>query len=210
MKKKTIIFFVLALLFIASGFSGNYSSPYAVVATLICFMLGAFFAFLGYRSIKTGKNNDDASQIISYSVTPPPSISESSFDDVAQTSFSSSSDDYTQFDFFKYKLSGVTFKNEDGTDRQSILRKIKFNDPPFDGEFDLELCPYEYNGEPAYAILANGMQIGNIPAKDCHFIHENSDRLDSFGCIDVYGGGRCEDGTPKSYGCSVTIKFRKQ
>lgn len=106
-----------------------------------------------------------------------------------------------------YKLTGVTFKNEDGSSRQSVLRKLKFNDPPFDEGAELELSRYEWESKPALAVLANGLQIGNIPANDVDFLIENWGRIIGFTNCHVYGGGRGEDGEQKSFGVEVVLQL---
>ena len=67
-----------------------------------------------------------------------------------------------------FRVAGVTFKNEDGTSRQSILRHIKFEDSPYaDGidpiDLNVTIEETEYNGEQAFAVFANGYQIGFVP-----------------------------------------------
>lgn len=107
------------------------------------------------------------------------------------------------------KVAGVTFKNEKGASRQAILRKIRFNDAPFDKYIEVEIRQYEYEGKPAYGIYANNLQIGNIPADCTQFISQNIERLESISNIDVYGGGRNEEGYAISYGCKITLRFLK-
>lgn len=114
------------------------------------------------------------------------------------------------FEFMQIKVSGVTFKNEKGASRQTILRKIKFNDKPFNEYIELELRQYEYDGSPAYGVYANNLQIGNIPADMVQFVSDNWKRLDSISAIDVYGGGRDESGHAISYGCKITLKLRTE
>ena len=113
-----------------------------------------------------------------------------------------------KFDFVQIKVSGVTFKNENGVSRQTILRKLKFNDEPFNAYIELELRPYEYNGSPAYGVYANNLNIGNIPADSVQFISDNWEMIDSISAINVYGGGRDESGRSISYGCKITLKLR--
>lgn len=110
--------------------------------------------------------------------------------------------------FASVKVVGVTFDNEDGVSRQSLLRKLHFHDSPFDGRADIELKGYEFQGQPAYGVYANGMQIGNIPADLIPFLQENIDCIESVSNIDVYGGGQ-RDGKPISYGCKITLRFLK-
>lgn len=57
-------------------------------------------------------------------------------------------------------IAGVTFKNDDGSSRQAILKDIKAR-----GGYaaDLDLEEYEYKGKPAVRVLVEGEQVGNIP-----------------------------------------------
>lgn len=106
------------------------------------------------------------------------------------------------------KVAGVTFNNDDGTDRQLILRKLHFRDNPFSKYVDVEIKQYEFKGSPAYGIYANDMQIGNIPANLVSFMQDNIERIESISHIDVYGGGH-KDGKPISYGCKIILRFLK-
>ena len=57
-------------------------------------------------------------------------------------------------------IAGVTFKNDDGTSRQAILKDIKASGG---GDAELDLEEVEYKGKPAVRVLVDGEQIGNIP-----------------------------------------------
>lgn len=114
------------------------------------------------------------------------------------------------FEIISFKLSGVSFNNDDGTSRQSILRKIKFNNPPFEHTAEFGLSKYEYEGKPALAVTANDIQIGNIASKDVASILDRWDRLECFTGCRVYGGGKTNEGEQKSFGCEVAMRFRKQ
>lgn len=115
-----------------------------------------------------------------------------------------------EFEFVKIKVAGVTFKNEKGASRQTILRKINFHDSPFNEYVELELRPYDYEGSTAYGVYANNLQIGNIPADKVQFVSDNWERIDSISAINVYGGGRNAEGKTISYGCEITLKLRNK
>lgn len=113
-----------------------------------------------------------------------------------------------KYEFLKIRLVGVTFQNKDGTSRQSILRKFKFRDPPFDKEkADVEIVPYEYEGEPAMAIDVNGLRFGHIPKAQAKILTENIHRVIGVTWIDIIGGGETEEGEILNYGAEVTIKL---
>lgn len=58
---------------------------------------------------------------------------------------------------FSLKIVGVTFKNDDGTDRQKAISKL------FIGE-ELKLYPYKYKNQNAiYVKNTNNIILGNIP-----------------------------------------------
>lgn len=57
------------------------------------------------------------------------------------------------------KVSGVTFKNDNGTDRQKLLKNISKDQ-------QLKLVPYKYLDKDAiYVETLNDEILGNIPAK---------------------------------------------
>lgn len=197
MKKKAILFFAFALLFIAAGFSGNLSSPSAIIATLICFLLGALFAFLGWRSLSSCKNPDDAPQVVGLHNTPP------------HTNYvtTSESDDYN-CEFVNITLAGVSFQNDDGTDRQTLLRMLHFHDAPFDGNINVSVKESSFNGEIAFPVLVNDLLVGFIPKSQISYINENFDRIIDVSNIKVYGGGKDKNGKSISYGASIALKLR--
>ena len=66
----------------------------------------------------------------------------------------------------EYKVAGVTFCNEDGTSRQQILRAYNLGEPPFGLATNpvINLVEYEYQGNPAFYVMANGLCVGNLEA----------------------------------------------
>lgn len=93
------------------------------------------------------------------------------------------------YEFYRVKTVGVTFKNDDGTSRQELIRKMYYKDPPFDGkEFPLELDPYEYQGAPAFRVLFNGYQIGNLSKEDAQYFNDNMDRYVTLCGAKIVGG----------------------
>ena len=110
-------------------------------------------------------------------------------------------------DYFKFRVAGVTFSNGHKT-RQAILRKIKWGDEPFDFvEWTIE--KYDYNGEPAIGVYANGEQVGNVPKEQLAFVLDNWDRIRSVYHTDIYGGGTDDNGQPLNFGCEVTLCLNK-
>lgn len=69
------------------------------------------------------------------------------------------------------KISGVTFKNEDGTDRQKLISKLSVGQ-------ELKLVPYKYKNQDAvYVKTLDDKILGNIPAENtfeiCNKISSN-------------------------------------
>lgn len=75
---------------------------------------------------------------------------------------------------FVTHVAGVTFKNEDGTERQRILKDLYVNGA--DGE--LQLKPYTYKGADAVAVLVNGDCIGNLPKYRIKEYEDIADRIE--------------------------------
>ncbi len=106
-----------------------------------------------------------------------------------------------------YTVKGVTFYTgvSGRKERQGILRAIYFEDPPFDGEYEIVPKVYEYEGEPAVGLYVNGdehEQIGNIPKGSAAKVAKKMDRYVG-SSIKVYGGG------DHNWGAEITLRFSK-
>ena len=122
----------------------------------------------------------------------------------AKTSFS------PNFETRVFKVVGVSFKNADNKSRQTILRKLRFGDDPFDGgNADISISRGEYEGEPAFSVFANGLQVGNIGRDDIPFFLERWPNFDGVSDFTVTGGGTNKDGRPLTYGMTITCRFNK-
>lgn len=100
-----------------------------------------------------------------------------------------------------FHVAGVTFK--DGRkSRQATLRKIRFNDVPFEKIETIAFERYEFNCEPAYYVQVNGATIGNIPKNRIEEFEKHMHNGLQITGFDVVGGG-----DEISYGCVITIKF---
>lgn len=102
----------------------------------------------------------------------------------------------------KIKVAGVTFKNGRKS-RQAILRKIKYQDEPFNGYLDVTFEGYDFEGEQAIGVYVNGQQIGNVPRTLIAEFLQYKDYPNSIESLNIYGG---YDG--KSFGCEITMKFK--
>lgn len=117
----------------------------------------------------------------------------------------------SKYDYLHFTVAGVTFQNEDGRHRQTILRRMHFGDAPFDNGYSASLEEYDFQGKPAISVTVNGEMIGNVPREAVQAVLSFMDRP---GCcvshIDVYGGGR-KKGTNESlsYGAEVILRCNK-
>lgn len=103
-----------------------------------------------------------------------------------------------------FPVAGVTFSNECGQikSRQTILRRILFNDPPFDCDHVVTLEKYFYENEPAYYVKVNEYIIGNVPKEFVPHVEINADRPYRIDDFQVYGG---QNG--KKFGASLKMVF---
>ena len=249
MKKKTIVFSCLAVLFLLSAFSGF--SGGLVSGGIGCLVICGVFAFLAFRSAKpVAETSSEVSQTPNSFTTPPnkSSFSQSLHDnavnsDTAETpaaapvpsspaphitetapftpsvstkertttqpaTVSDVPDVTKQFEYLEIKVAGVTFKNDKGPTRQTLLKKIKQRSAPFDEYLEISLNQYDFEGELAYSVCVNDRQIGNVPKSQVQYLHDNLERFVAITGINIYGGYRDENGYFKSYGAAITIKFR--
>lgn len=83
----------------------------------------------------------------------------------------------------QFKVAGVTFKNDDRTSRQSILRSAKqaadLADNVGDGFSDSVVTIEEarYKDERSYKVLIDGRQVGNVPREYVENVHDIYDQI---------------------------------
>lgn len=252
MKKKTIVFSCLAVLFLLSAFSGF--SGGLVSGGVGCLVICGIFAFLAFRSVKpAAETNKEIPQTQNHFTTPlqnkssfshpsqdntvnsitaetptvvpvpnvptphiaetaptmpPVSTSEDKTETIQSATVSNVTDTSKQFEYLEIKVAGVTFKNDKGPTRQTLLKKIKQRSAPFDEYLEISINQYDFEGELAYSICVNDRQIGNVPKLQVQYLHDNIERFVAITGINIYGGYRDEDGYFKSYGATITVKFR--
>ena len=112
------------------------------------------------------------------------------------------------YEFMTFRVAGVSFNNEDGTSRQSILRAFRFRDPPFDEHSNVTVEDTGYNGEPAFQIKLNGICVGWVPKDEIAELSSKWDKIDKITAFDVTGGGFDPDtGERRHYGATISIRF---
>lgn len=94
------------------------------------------------------------------------------------------------------KVVGVTFDNEDGTNRQDLLKTLR-------GGEQITIEPYQYKGEPAAYVKHNGRVLGNLSAElAAELDRKYKDNKITAVVTEITGG---DDLT---YGCNIEIKVR--
>lgn len=181
MKRKSVSIF-WGIMFILGGFVGL--AQYGVFSGLVCFVIGVLLLF-PFKKKERPEKTGEAAPVGNN--TPP--VNPSLYRDVKSNSFS---------------VAGVTFSNESGKlrSRQTILRRILFNDPPFDCEHVVTLEKYTYEGEPAYYVKVNDYIIGNVPKEFVPYVDCNFDRPYKITDFEVYGGGN-----GKKFGASLKMVY---
>lgn len=117
-----------------------------------------------------------------------------------------------EHEILTFKVVGVTFKNDDGTSRQTLLRKMFLGKAPFNSDEGIDITIEEstYEGNPAFPVFAEGYQVGYISKKDVPFFVKRWKDFDSVISADVSDG--CTDGEEQNVIYSLVIHcfFRKQ
>ncbi len=169
------------IMFVLGGFVGLVQ--YGVLVGLICFVIGVLL-IIPFK-VKADPQEENASS----TDDKPPYKNIAFYRDTKSNSFS---------------VAGVTFSNESGDikSRQTILRRILFNDPPFDCDHVVTLEKYTFENEPAFYVKVNDYIIGNVPKEFIPFIDVNFDRPYRIDDFQVYGG---QDG--KKFGASLKVVY---
>ena len=180
MKRKSFSIF-WGVMFVLGGFVGL--AKYGVFSALICFIIGILFL------IPFKVKSDPQEEAVSGTGDKPHYKNIAFYRDTKSNSFS---------------VAGVTFSNESGEikSRQTILRRLLFNDPPFDCDCTVTLERYIYENEPAFYVKVNDYIIGNVPKEFIPFIDVNFDRPYRIDDFQVYGG---QDG--KKLGASLKVVY---
>ena len=116
------------------------------------------------------------------------------------------------YHYLTFRVAGTSFKNSDGSSRQTILRHLKFGDSPWADDPDrltVTIDETSFDGQLALAVSVNGYQIGFVPKKDIATVEEVWQSSEKFRIVDVkiIGGGKTDDGDPLSYGCEITLRY---
>ena len=103
---------------------------------------------------------------------------------------------------FEFNVAGVSYTNDDGEDRQYILRKMKFGDGEFE-KFTITLEKTTFDGRLAIAVYSNGHHLGYVPKDLTQKIDKAWKHEYMIADCQVKGNGK---ETPR--GCTIKAVFR--
>lgn len=95
------------------------------------------------------------------------------------------------------KVAGVTFD-----DRQKYLKKLKA-DKKLGKAINVKMEEYNFKGEPAIRIIANGYDVGNLQREDVAFVKSNQERI--LGINDFTIGEHYDENEKTSYNAKVKL-----
>lgn len=95
------------------------------------------------------------------------------------------------------KVAGVTFNG-----RQKFLKKLKA-DKSAGKTLNVSMEEYDFKGEPAIRILANGYDVGNLHREDVAFVKSNQERI--LGINDFTVGEHYDENEKISYNAKVKL-----
>ena len=186
MKKKIlgVVFLALAVICVASAASQGGKN-----ALLGGAAVGAVFAVLGVRNLKAAApaNKPKPAASVQPSVVKP-----------APTA--------PQYHFVNFRVAGVTFDNDDGANRQSIIADIDHQRPPFqDGDhLNVAILRSTWQGELAFEVRVNDVLIGHVPKDSIPEVNAALEHPDA-----MVSGFKIDGGTNGyNYGVGIAIRYR--
>ena len=168
MNKKSMILYIIAAVVAVSGVAALAKGN--AVGGVECIVVAAVVAGVGFWLGKRGK--------------------------VEKTEEKSAPEGEHLLNTIRTKVVGVTFDNEDGTNRQDLLKTLR-------GGEQITIEPYQYKGEPAAYVKHNGRVLGNLSAElAAELDRKYKDNKITAVVTEITGG---DDLT---YGCNIEIKVR--
>lgn len=173
----SIVFAIASIVCVIAGISllAQKEIGSAVLALIFGASLG-YFAYHYFRKQKETISTSSPSEPVATTsaVKTTQDVSIKSTDEIHSSLHSDNSSKQTPMPKFKgemFAVAGVTFKNDNGTSRQRILRELYDNEG--DGGFvDAELEEYLYEGRPAVRVNTVNGCIGNIRSADTSRVRE--------------------------------------
>lgn len=221
MKKKALALFLFAL-----ALTSITTIPEDKENALVLFALAVVFAFLGVRvwkgkrkgAPKSNKKGQSGSVAGKRPVTSKTSIIKPATPEASEAGLATpeapeakpSAPNASEYRFIEFKLKGVTFKNEDGTSRQELIRRIDEQEPPFEngGELSVDLKPVLFDGKDAIECRVNGYLVGHVPKELVPDVMDAMKAADAtISGFKVIGGGEKENGEKLNYGIYMAVRF---
>lgn len=111
--------------------------------------------------------------------------------------------------FVNFRISGVTYNNDDGMSRQELLRRIKFSEPPFENgdSLNVSLKPSTFKGSLCIECRVNGILIGHVPKDKVESVAQAIEKEGA--CVSgfrITGGGKIR-GEPINYGVEMAVRY---
>jgi len=112
---------------------------------------------------------------------------------------------YGEYEYKTCRVAGVSFKNDDGSDRQELLKKIRYRGAPYQVDPTIRLEKVQHEGKDVVAVYANENQIGWVSEFDLSAVLPCFDRYKDVDEFSIHGGGS----GGKKYGIDIRIRFYK-
>ena len=113
---------------------------------------------------------------------------------------------YGKYEYKTCRVAGVSFRNDDGSYRQELLRKIRYRGAPYQVDPTIRLEKVQYEEKDAVAVYANDNQIGWVSEFDLSSILPRFDRYKDVDEFSMHGGGS----GGKKYGIDIRVRFYKE
>ena len=153
-KKNGLIWYIVAGVFAVSGLYALVSGTSGGIVTLF---VAAALAFVGY------KKSSSVKKAVKVKTENSAAMAE------GQRLFDQ------KHGIIDCSVAGVTFDNDDGSDRQKILRRLLNSD---DANPDVTFIPYTFKKKPALYVMCGDKCVGNVPADYVEDVSAILDRIE--------------------------------
>lgn len=196
MKKKLIGALLIALgaLFAYSGFVSD--AEYSTLGGIVFCIVLIFFGLRNLGIIKKNGKQSKANPAVS---TPPSAPAPIHPVNIAPSP--------AKYRFVNFKVAGVTFDNDDGRNRQTIIADIQNQRPPFeDGEnLNVYIRRTTFRGMLAFDVRVNDIQIGYVPKDMLDAVDEAMQHPDvQVSGFQITGGMK-----GYNYGVDIALKYKE-
>ena len=153
-KKSGLVWYIFAGVFAVSGL---YAIASKIDGGIITLVFAAALAFVGYRTSSKAKAAEAEAAAKAAEMAEGHRLFEQ------------------KHGIIDCSVSGVTFDNDDGSDRQTILRRLLNSD---DENPDVTFVPYTFKKKPALYVMCGDKCVGNVPADYVEDVSAVLDRIE--------------------------------